>query len=256
MPYLRFVDRDIVSRSDLHRQHLYDAESLGRPKVEVAFNKLSRLNPDVALEPVPESLNSANAEELIAGMDVVIDGLDRPEPRYIVNRVCNKLKIPYVFGAAIEAFGNVSTILPCTLADAKLDEVFANAFWITVIVKMPGARNVINGTPMTSPRCDPIAIVKIIKNKPALISGAMTVCDQTFIKRRISRRTSVHVPSQFTRPKRRTPIWIGSFILNSFCGALLIADWRRNARVRRPNRRAKTRTCVKAPSLASHRWLQ
>jgi adenylyltransferase/sulfurtransferase len=110
--YLRFVDRDIVSRSDLHRQHLYDAESIGRPKVEVAYQKLSRLNPDVTLEPVPESLNSMNAEELISGMDVVIDGLDRPEPRYIVNRICNRLKIPYVFGAAIEAFGNVSTILP------------------------------------------------------------------------------------------------------------------------------------------------
>ena len=128
--HLRFVDRDIVSRSDLHRQHLYDAESLGMPKVEVAFNKLSRLNPDVTLEPVPESLNSSNAEELISGMDVVIDGLDRPEPRYIVNRICNKLKIPYVFGAAIEAFGNVSTILPgqtfcleCFMPDLKDEDL-------------------------------------------------------------------------------------------------------------------------------------
>jgi len=124
--HLRFVDRDIVSRSDLHRQHLYDADCLGMPKVEVAYDKLSRLNPDVTLEPVPESLNSRNAENLISGMDIVIDGLDRPEPRYIVNRVCNKLRIPYVFGAAIEAFGNVSTLLPgqtfcleCFMPDLK-----------------------------------------------------------------------------------------------------------------------------------------
>jgi len=128
--HLRFVDRDIVSRSDLHRQNLYDTDSLGRPKVEVAFNKLSRLNPDVTLEPVPESLNSGNAEALISGMDVVIDGLDRPEPRYIVNRICNKLKIPYVFGAAIEAFGNVSTLLPgqtfcleCFMPDLKDEDL-------------------------------------------------------------------------------------------------------------------------------------
>jgi len=128
--YLRFVDRDIVSRSDLHRQHLYDVDSIGMPKVEVAFNKLKRLNPDVTLDPVPESLNSMNAEELIAGMDIVIDGLDHPEPRYIVNRVCNKLKIPYVFGAAIEAFGNVSTILPgqtfcleCFMPDLKNEDL-------------------------------------------------------------------------------------------------------------------------------------
>lgn len=110
--YLRIVDRDIVSRSDLHRQYLYDAQCVGQPKVEVAWRKLSQLNPDVQLDPVPESLNSINAEELIEGMDVVIDGLDRPEPRYIVNRTCNRLKIPYIFGAAIEAFGNVSTLLP------------------------------------------------------------------------------------------------------------------------------------------------
>jgi adenylyltransferase/sulfurtransferase len=110
--YLRIVDRDIVSRSDLHRQHLYDAKCIGQPKVEVAWRKLSRLNPDVKLDPVAESLNSINAEKLIDGMDIVIDGLDRPEPRYILNRTCNKLNIPYVFGAAIEAFGNVSTLLP------------------------------------------------------------------------------------------------------------------------------------------------
>jgi molybdopterin/thiamine biosynthesis adenylyltransferase len=110
--HLRLVDRDIVSRSDLHRQYLYDVDSIGQPKVEAALRRLSRLNPDVELDPVAESLNSTNTDELLAGMDVVIDGLDRPEPRYLVNRTCNRLKIPYVFGAAIEAFGNVSTLLP------------------------------------------------------------------------------------------------------------------------------------------------
>ena len=110
--YLRIVDRDIVSRSDLHRQYLYDSESVGQPKVEVAFRKLSKLNPDVKLDPIPESLNAGNAEDIIQGMDVVIDGLDRPEPRYIINRICNKLKTPYIFGAAIESRGNMSTLVP------------------------------------------------------------------------------------------------------------------------------------------------
>jgi adenylyltransferase/sulfurtransferase len=110
--YLRIVDRDIVSRSDLHRQHLYGADSIGLPKVEMARQKLKRLNPDVTIEAIPESLNSINAQDIISGMDVVIDGLDRPEPRYLVNRICYQLKIPYVFGAAIETFGNTSTLLP------------------------------------------------------------------------------------------------------------------------------------------------
>jgi len=109
---LRIIDRDIVSRSDLHRQYLYDVDALGRPKVEVAVEKLSRLNPDVELVPYAESLNTTNAEAVIKGADVVVDGLDSPEPRYIVNRTCNRHKVPYVFGAAIEAYGNVSTLVP------------------------------------------------------------------------------------------------------------------------------------------------
>jgi len=110
--YLRIVDRDVVSRSDLHRQYLYDVDSIGQPKVEVALRKLSRLNPGVKIDPFPETVNSTNANEVLGGVDIVLDGLDRPEPRYVVNRTCNKLKIPYVFGAAIEAFGNLSTIVP------------------------------------------------------------------------------------------------------------------------------------------------
>ena len=110
--YLRIVDRDIVSRSDLHRQYLYDADSVGQPKVEVALRKLGQLNPDVTIDPFPESLNSINVSEILKGVDVVVDGLDSPEPRYLINRTCIKLNIPYVFGAAIEVLGNVSTIVP------------------------------------------------------------------------------------------------------------------------------------------------
>ena len=109
---LRLVDRDIVSRSDLHRQHLYDTQSVGMPKVEAAMQRLRRLNPDVAVEPVADSIRGANAEELLAGMDLVVDGLDRPEPRYVVNRAARRRNIPYIFGAAIESFGNTATIVP------------------------------------------------------------------------------------------------------------------------------------------------
>ena len=109
---LRIVDRDIVSRSDLHRQYLYDAKSIGRPKVEVAAEKLNHLNPDVVIEAVPESLNLLNVDDIIKGMNVVVDGLDRPQPRYLINRTCHKRNIPYIFGAAIETYGQVTTLVP------------------------------------------------------------------------------------------------------------------------------------------------
>ncbi len=97
-------------------------------------------------------------------------------------------------------------MLPPILAEVIEDEVLAKAFCITVMVRMPGTRKVIKGTPMTSPRVGPIAIVKIINSSPALINGAMMVCDQTFIKRFTSRSISVATPIQLTRPNLRTPI--------------------------------------------------
>ena len=100
---------------------------------------------------------------------------------------------------------SVSTMLPCTLAITIEDEVLAKAFWITVIIMMPGAMKVVKGTPITSPRRGPMAMEKITMKSPAVTSGARRVCVQTFTKRSTSRSQSVQRPSQFTRPKRRDP---------------------------------------------------
>lgn len=110
--HLRLVDRDVVELSNLHRQHLYGIGSLGFPKVEAAANRLHDLNPNIEIEPLPLSLNTDNAETIISDLDIVVDGLDRMAPRYAINRACQKLNIPYVFGAAIMTMGNVTTIIP------------------------------------------------------------------------------------------------------------------------------------------------
>jgi adenylyltransferase/sulfurtransferase len=110
--HLRLVDRDFVEESNLQRQHLYSFDSIGFPKVEAAVKKLGSLNPYVELEPLPISLSERNTEETLKEMDVVVDGLDSMKTRYAVNRASLNLRIPYVFGAAISTFGNVSTIIP------------------------------------------------------------------------------------------------------------------------------------------------
>lgn len=110
--HLRLVDRDVVEMSNLQRQHLYGVDVVGYPKVEAAASRLSRLNPHIEVEPLPLSLNANNAERILRGVDVVVDGLDRMAPRYALNRACVKLGIPYVFGAVITHIGNVSTIIP------------------------------------------------------------------------------------------------------------------------------------------------
>ncbi len=110
--HLRLVDRDIVEMSNLQRQHLYGMDVVGYPKVEAAADRLKKLNPFIEVEPLPLSLTPINAERIIEGMDVVVDGLDRMAPRYALNRACVKLGVPYVFGAVITNVGNASTIIP------------------------------------------------------------------------------------------------------------------------------------------------
>jgi len=110
--FLRLVDCDVVELSNLQRQHIYGLNFLGYPKVEVATQRLRELNPNIKIEPLPLSLNANNAEDIVRDMDVVVDGLDLMTPRYALNRACVKLGVPYVFGAAIMNYGNVSTILP------------------------------------------------------------------------------------------------------------------------------------------------
>lgn len=110
--HLRIIDRDVVEMSNLQRQHLYGVDKVGIPKVEAAAERLKKLNPFVTIEPIPMSLTPRNAETLINGFELVVDGLDSMTPRYAVNRACQKLGIPYVFGAVITQVGNVSTIIP------------------------------------------------------------------------------------------------------------------------------------------------
>jgi len=110
--HLRIVDRDVVELTNLHRQHLYGVDDVGYPKVEAAAKRLRRLNPYITVEPLPLSVNETNAEDIVQGMDVVVDGLDSMAARYAINRACVKLGVPYVFGAAITTTGNLSTIIP------------------------------------------------------------------------------------------------------------------------------------------------
>jgi molybdopterin/thiamine biosynthesis adenylyltransferase len=110
--YLRIVDRDVVELTNLHRQHLYGVDDVGYPKVEAAAKRLRNLNPYIKVEPLPLSINETNAEDIVEGMDVVVDGLDSMAARYAINRACVKLGVPYVFGAAITTTGNLSTIVP------------------------------------------------------------------------------------------------------------------------------------------------
>ncbi|WP_316507050.1 ThiF family adenylyltransferase [Nitrosopumilus sp.] len=109
---LRIVDRDVIELSNLHRQTMFDEDDVGQVKVEVAANKLKKLNPDCKIEALAISVNDYTALEVVEGCDVVIDALDSVNARYALNKACVKFNIPFVTGAAVGVSGQVFTVLP------------------------------------------------------------------------------------------------------------------------------------------------
>ncbi|MEO8813541.1 MAG: molybdopterin-synthase adenylyltransferase MoeB [Caulobacteraceae bacterium] len=82
------ADADTVALSNLQRQILYDAADVGAAKVEVAARRLTALNPHVAVEPIGAMVTDANARELVARHDLVLDGTDDFATRFCVNAAC------------------------------------------------------------------------------------------------------------------------------------------------------------------------
>jgi len=100
---LRVIDDDVVSLDNLQRQVLFGTSDVGRAKVEVAAERVARLNPDVGCEAIARRITSANVAELLQGAQVVLDGCDNFATRLLVSDHCTSAKIPLV-SAAIGQF--------------------------------------------------------------------------------------------------------------------------------------------------------
>ena len=106
------VDFDVVDESNLQRQILHDTTWVGRPKLESAEARLAALNPHVRVETHAAALTRDNALDLIAGYDVVVDGTDNFETRYLTNDACFFLKKPNVYGSIFRFEGQASVFWP------------------------------------------------------------------------------------------------------------------------------------------------
>jgi adenylyltransferase/sulfurtransferase len=105
---LGLVDADRVDLSNLQRQVLYGSGDVGRPKLEVAAERLAAQNPELRLELHPLRLTAANALDVLRGYDVVLDGSDNFPTRYLVNDACVLLGKPSVYGAILRFEGQAS----------------------------------------------------------------------------------------------------------------------------------------------------
>src|SRR5256885_6579555 len=112
--HLRLIDRDFIETSNLQRQVLFDEHDVaeGLPKAEAAARKLGAINSSVYVEPVVADIDRTNILELVEDADLILDGTDNFEIRYLINDVAVKLGKPWVYGGSIGSHGQTMTILP------------------------------------------------------------------------------------------------------------------------------------------------
>jgi adenylyltransferase/sulfurtransferase len=111
---LRIVDRDFLELNNLQRQVLYDEDDVaaGIPKAVAAKNRLARINSQIEIEAHVSDVDHTNIEQLLAGVDCLVDGTDNFETRFLLNDAATKLGIPWVYGGCLGAEGQTLTILP------------------------------------------------------------------------------------------------------------------------------------------------
>ncbi|HHY73016.1 MAG TPA: thiazole biosynthesis adenylyltransferase ThiF [Bacillus bacterium] len=111
---VRFVDRDYVEKSNLQRQMLFDEDDVleALPKAIAAKNKLSKINSEISLEAIVADVSPRNIDELLAGVDLVVDGTDNFQTRFLLNDACFKQGIPFVYGGVVSSRGMSAIFVP------------------------------------------------------------------------------------------------------------------------------------------------
>ncbi|WP_417430543.1 HesA/MoeB/ThiF family protein [Kiloniella sp.] len=103
------VDDDVVDLSNLQRQILHDTNQVNHPKVQSAKSRLAAINPDIDIQPHHFRLDSGNIDDLIGQYDLVADGCDNFNTRYLVNDACYRQKVPLVSAAIMRFDGQLTT---------------------------------------------------------------------------------------------------------------------------------------------------
>ena len=109
---LGIVDDDVVDESNLQRQVLHTADRIGMPKTESAERTLTALNPGVRIVRHPVRLEASNVEDLVRDYDVIVDGTDNFETRYLLNDASVAYRKPVVHGSIYRWDGQVTTFVP------------------------------------------------------------------------------------------------------------------------------------------------
>jgi adenylyltransferase/sulfurtransferase len=154
---LVIVDRDFIELTNLQRQVLFDEQDVADaiPKAEAARRRIARINSQVHVTALVDDLNHENIERYAAAADVLVDGLDNFESRYLANDFAVKYGLPYIYGGAVGATGAAFAILPHTpRGDARWESAGGDR-------ATPCLRCLFEETPPpgTMPTCDTVGVM-------------------------------------------------------------------------------------------------
>ncbi len=143
--FLRIVDRDFVEFSNLQRQTLFSESDAKEklPKAIAAKKRLAEINSEIEVEAFVADVNHSNIENLIKDCDLILDGTDNFQTRYLINDACVKLKKPWIYGAAVSSYGVTMTVIPNATPCLRC-----------IFEEMPGAGS--------SPTCDTAGVIQPI----------------------------------------------------------------------------------------------
>lgn len=177
------IDDDTVSQSNLQRQVIFRDEDIGRPKVQAAVDAMRAQNPFVALRPYNRRLTDEIAAELIAEYDLVLDGCDNFETRYLVNRACVAAEVPLISAAITQWEGQISLYHPhqnapcyaCVFPQAPAPELAPSCAEAGVIGALPG----VVGAMMAG------EAIKWITGAGETLMGRMMIYDAAYAEARV-----------------------------------------------------------------------
>lgn len=142
---LGIIDFDVVELSNLHRQVLFGTSSLGKNKADAAKARLKDLNPDISIIAYAEKLTHQNAIDLFSQYDIIVDGSDNFETRYLANDACIITHKPLVFGSIYKFEGQVSVFnyqngpsYRCLFPNLPQKDAIPNCAEIGVLGVLPG----------------------------------------------------------------------------------------------------------------------
>jgi adenylyltransferase/sulfurtransferase len=184
---LVIVDRDFVELTNLQRQVLFDERDVeeGMPKAAAAKRKLATINSNVDVTAIVDDINHGNIGKFATGADVIVDGLDNFETRYLANDLAVRDAIPYVYGAAVGTTGMSFTVLPRAAAPVpwKTDDGdFSTPCFRCLFEEAP--------PPGSTPTCDTAGVIGpaigMIANHQAaetlkILTGNFGACNRTLL---------------------------------------------------------------------------